>query len=197
MKFELLSGDRRHAEIKCWEPWFHEVGRARHAFRKAVGLDPMCNETASMGVLAAAASRVNMLAMTDYVCRKRGLHDGRSFRHGRADLWVYDPNRGTSWVFEAKQFRAPPGARQTTFEKHLRRACHEAARVPEWEADRKFGILIVTGRDEVLKDTLSQAAAEQAERSFAACRFDGGELPAYAFIRAARRRRMLGAGARF
>lgn len=188
MSYELLKGKRSTIEIRCWEPWFREVGRMRRAFREAFDFDPMCNETASMGVMAAAASRARLLAMTDYVCRKRGVADGRKFRNGRADLWVGQPGL-RSWAFEAKQFSCAPGTRQTTLEGHLSRACHDAVHVPGSEADLKFGLLIATAREIGQADRLETIARAQAEMCFAACRFDGGELPVYAFIRRAHRLR--------
>lgn len=176
-------------ELQCWESWFREVGRMRRAFRSAMGFDPMCNETASVGVLASAASNAGLLAMTEYVCVKRSVADARRFRNGRADLWIYHPGRDVSWVFEAKQLRCAPAIRQVTLETHLRRACHDAAHVPEWEANHKFGILIATAPEVGDVEAIERTARAQAEMSFAACRFDGGELPVYAFIRRARKQR--------
>lgn len=182
MHHEVMAGDRRRFELKRWDAWFHEVGKARWAFAKAVGFDPMINETASMGVLASAASKARYLAVTEYVCRKRAAGNARQFRHGRADLWVYDRQNDLSWAFEGKQVHAAGAMAFETLRKKLDAACRDAADIPYWESKNRFGLLIVTVPEDGPSTTTKASLKALGKASFAAYRIDGCSPAAYVFI---------------
>lgn len=190
MHHEVMAGDGRRRELKRWASWFHEVGRARLAFAKAVGFDPMINETASMGVLASAASKAGLLAITEYVCRKRAVKNGRQFRHGRADLWVHDWKKDRSWAFEAKQVHGTGQMKFETLKRKLDAACRDAADIPHWEAKSRFGMLIVTVPAEGATSTTKEALETLATKCFAAFEVNGCAPAAYIFIARQKRPRV-------
>lgn len=185
LDFLWLNIDRRFTEAGSWEPWLKHVARTRKAFARFIDLDPMTNETASCGVLAAAASSSGLLAMTEYICIKKHKTDYRKRGHGRADLWVADPRRSISWAFEAKQLRCAPGTRTATIEAAMASACHDASRLTDVEADRFYGLLIVTlpaAADPDALHALCERLDDFGEASWIGCKFGGGAQPAYAFI---------------
>lgn len=139
-----LKADDRFIEAAIWPHWMEQVARTRDGFANFIDYDPMTNETASVGVLASAAARADLLSTTEFVCHKHQFDRRRRLVHGRADLWVGAPRGGISWAFEAKQIKSRQGSRSDTFEAALDMACLEASRLPEWEANRFFGLLIVT-----------------------------------------------------
>jgi hypothetical protein len=160
-----------------------------------MGFDPMINETASMGVLASAATKAGMLALTEYVCRKRSTSDGRRFRNGRADLWIYHAGADRSWGFEAKQIQCTPWMRLETLRAKLDEARRDAADIPHWEAKHRFGMLVVTLPPVDLSEATHKAIDTLVGRSFAAFRIDGGDVASLVVIDRARRPRKVAAKA--
>jgi hypothetical protein len=100
------------------------------------------NETASVGILVAAAFKAGLLALPEYVASKGVKGNRRKRRRGRCDLWVASTR--ISWAFEFKQMilAAPP--RLNTLEARLARAVDCASHVTAAEADLRVGCLIVS-----------------------------------------------------
>ncbi len=172
-----LAGDRRTLETRLWTDWFSGIPRLRDQFRQIRGDDDplLYNETASVGVLASAASRSGLLALAEYVAVKRGAGQGRPLRNGRCDLWVQDPASHRAWSFEFKQCYASGGVRRATLERRLRAACSDANAVHSFEADRCFGGLIISGEGDsgLGKDCVATVEALAADMTYA-CRIGGG-----------------------
>lgn len=155
----ILSGDGRTRKFQLLEKTLKEIPRVRKRFLASLyRFDPLwVNETASVGVLANAASTAGYLALTEYLLRKRDRSRGRPYRSGRCDLWIADPKREFCCAFEFKQYFAPPGIRQGTFEQKLTRAQNDAKRLPEGEGDHRLGGLILVPDE---PGTFSPAAIE-------------------------------------
>jgi hypothetical protein len=67
------------------------------------GDDPFAyNETASVSLLVAAATRIDALSLAEFSFTKKGIKDGRTRSNGRADFWMRMP-KGRAWSFEFKQ----------------------------------------------------------------------------------------------
>lgn len=185
---QLLSGDGRSREARLWTTWLRQLPRLRKQYFEAFEFDPLrSNETASVGLLATAAGRAGLLTMAEYVTWKRALSRGRPYRGGRCDLWVGDPRSGTSWAFEVKQHFCSKRCRPSTLAKHLDRACKDARQVDSLEADRRFGVLIVSG---CADDSLPEATVTVINNLAAACtyswRVDGGSAPVWLLFREVR-----------
>jgi len=180
-----IKGDARRSEASSWANWLGKVPHIRRQFAKAIDDDPLLyNETASVGVLASAASRAGMLALAEYSAVKRGDGRGRPHRHGRCDLWLCDTAIDVSWAFEFKQIFCAPDPRRGTIAAALERACADARRVHPLEADRCFGALLVSAYEGL---SLSSSAVERieavAEDATFACKLGGGQLPVYLILR--------------
>jgi hypothetical protein len=190
--FEWLSNAHRGSkEAHSWEPWLKDVAKSRRAFADFIQhYDPMSNETASCGVLSAAASTAGLLSMTEFLCMKKNVHHYGKRVNGRADLWVADPGRKISWAFEAKQTRCVPGSRLETLRTAMALACHEASRMTNLDADRFFGLLIATlpptADSDQLKGLRERLVSFAAEADFA-CEVGGGRHPAFLFFRGPKR----------
>jgi hypothetical protein len=186
-KFEWMEADRRRVEFKSWEPWLKRVAKHRAAFADVIDDDPMhYNETASVGVLASAASSVGLLSIAEYVCIKRVANDRRRRKSGRADLWVYDAKFERSWAFEAKQYECRPGVKLKTLEAKLQKAADEADLIPHWEAEDAFGILILLAPTGPIPKPLMDKFDELAKVSSLAGRLTGCGRSIYIFFRKAR-----------
>jgi hypothetical protein len=185
--------DRKRMEVASWEPWLRNVAKTRRAFSEFItDYDPMSNETASCGVLSSAASAAGLLSMTEYLCLKKDPQHYSKRVNGRADLWVCDTGRRTSWAFEAKQVRCVAGTRLSTLENAMADACDEASRMPDLEADRRFGLVIATmppdAEPEAMFKLVYRLDAFAEEADFA-CRVEGGRHPTYLFFRFEHRKR--------
>jgi hypothetical protein len=185
-RVEWLSPERATPEFRLISRWFTYVLylRGRFSARVACGLDPLrSNETASVGLLAAAASCAGLLTLTDYVSFKRSLGADGSYRRGRCDLWVADPGEEVSLAFEFKQCFVRHGLRGETIAAQLGRACDDARRLDLLEAHRRFGglILSVNGSGSESK-RCSRRLAEAGERASYACRMTGGQGPVWLFL---------------
>ena len=145
---ELLRGDRRTHEYEAWTSWLTEAVRLAHEFSE-VEDDPFAyNETATVSLLTAAAAKADMLALAEYVSRKKRRDDRRSNIPGRCDLWLYD--NSTSWAFEFKQKFYQGGQHKVeTLSGWLDEACDDASRLSEFEATKRFGALVISCRDAV------------------------------------------------
>lgn len=183
-----LKADRRFLEAERWIPWLNAAARTRADFANFIEYDPMSNETASMGVLASAATRAGLLATTEFVCQKHQPDHRRKLRNGRLDLWVGDPKIKRSWAFEAKQIRCRNGTREGTLKQALSAACHDAWHLPSHEGDRFFGILVATLPEEGdglrVRDTLR----EFRHHAEFAWEVGGGSQPAFVFIKSAEKK---------
>ena len=184
--------DRKRREYISWEPWLKTVAKTRRPFNEFIpDFDAMSNETASCGVLSAAATTAGLLSMTEYLCLKKDpSHYGKRV-NGRADLWVCDTTRKTSWAMEAKQVRCAPRTRLTTLQDAMEDACDEASRMPALEADRFFGLVIATLPGGVNPEELAKVMGRLdafAEETEFACRVEGGRHPTYLFFRTQRRK---------
>ncbi len=101
------------AEAKIWQPWMEaaaSVARKLMEFNEvdnedgeSVQYDPFgYNEAASVSLLVAAAERIGMVSLAEYVTRKSHKDKRRKDRNGRTDLWLCDAN-DKHWEFEFKQ----------------------------------------------------------------------------------------------
>jgi hypothetical protein len=181
-----IAGDRRTQEFRLLSRWFQQLLRLRERFGECVfaGYDPLAlNETASVGLFAAAASRSGLLALTDYASFKRTWTREARYRRGRCDLWVADPRRDLSWAFEFKQGWFSSRTRLATIETLLDRACCDARSVDMLEAHRRYGALIVTV-DEREGDCAEQEErlAQLADRASYCCRLSGSAAPVWIFL---------------
>jgi hypothetical protein len=180
-----LAGDKRTLESRLWTDWFSAIPQLRDQFSQIRENDDpfLYNETASVGMLASAASRSGLLALAEYVAIKRGTGRGRPLRNGRCDLWVQDPTSHRAWSFEFKQCYATGGVRRATLERKLRAACSDASAVHSFEADRYFGGLMILGDDENALGGNCVATVETlaAEMTYA-CRISGGTTPVWVLL---------------
>ena len=183
-----IKGDDRRHEATSWAKWLGKVPHIRREFAKAISDDPLLyNETASVGVLATAASRAGMLALAEYSAVKRGDGRGRPHRPGRCDLWIADMSIDRSWAFEFKQLFCAPTPRRGTIAAALDRACADARKVHPLEADYCFGALLISaceGRT-LTDEAVERIEAVASEASFA-CKLGGGKLPVYLILREVR-----------
>ncbi len=176
-----IQADGRRREARIWQEWFRLVPVIREEFLSVIDDDPLFyNETASVGVLASAASRVGLLALAEYSATKRGTGRGRPHRHGRCDLWVCEVSGKTSWSFELKQLFCAGSARRGTIATAFERACRDARAVHPLEADYCFGALLVSARAgcELGEATVECINALAKEATFSWC-FDGGSGPVW------------------
>lgn len=181
---DWIKCDGRRSEAEIWTKWLAKVPQIRSAFSKMIDDDPLLyNETASVGVLASAATRAGMLGLAEYSAVKRGSGRGRPHAYGRCDLWLGDPDANMSWAFEFKQLFCPASARGTSIAAALERACEDVRKVHPLEADRLFGGLLVSAREnECLSERIVQnIEAVAAEASFA-CVLGGGKVPIYLIL---------------
>ncbi len=183
---DWIAGRRETQEFRLLSRWFQQLLRLRERFGECVfaGYDPLAlNETASVGLFAAAASRSGLLALTDYASFKRSWTPEARYRRGRCDLWVADPRRDLSWAFEFKQGWFSAGTRLATIESLLDRACGDARNVDMLEAHRRYGALIVTveGREPDCPQQ-DERLAQLAERASYCCRLSGSVAPAWIFL---------------
>jgi hypothetical protein len=182
---QWIKCDARRSEAEIWGKWLDRVPQIRRAFAKMIDDDPLLyNETASVGVLASAATRADLLALAEYSAVKRGNGRGRPHGYGRCDLWLADPAANMSWAFEFKQLFCPANARGQTVAAALQRACDDMKKVHPLEADRLFGALLVSARENhVLSDKTVQAIEEVAADASFACALGGGKVPVYLILR--------------
>lgn len=186
--FEWLNGHKGRVERRAWEPWLQTVGEMREAFAKAMEDDPVLyNETATMGLLSAAANRCGLLSMAEYACWKRG-QDRRKRTWGRADLWVYDPSRGVSWSFEAKQIACVNGVRRSTLDARMATACDDADKITMWESKQAYGLLVVVAPEGECSVPMQQMMKALADDCDLACRLGGGDQRVFLFFRVAQAR---------
>ncbi|WP_448140402.1 hypothetical protein [Sphingopyxis fribergensis] len=183
MKWIKNNGRRRETDI--WGRWLGHVPSIRRAFAKMIDDDPLLyNETASVGVLASAASRARLLALPEYIAVKRGNGRGRPHKNGRCDLWLGDPVSHKSWAFEFKQIFCPANPRTGTIAAALDRAMDDIHKVHPLEADRRFGGLFVSGYEHcVLSDGAIERIEALAKSACFACRFEGGAQPVYLILK--------------
>ena len=165
--------------------WFRQVGQIRQRFARCMStdFDPLgSNETASVGFLAAAASRSGLLTLTDYVSIKRGWEARIPYRLGRCDLWVADPRRQISWAFEFKQGLIGRGARVAKLGKLLDQACSDATRLDRLEADNRFGALVIGFYNGTQSENYEDDLREISARTSYCCRIGGGAAPVWIYL---------------
>lgn len=172
-------------EFRLLSRWFQQVCRIRERFATCMSadFDPLdSNETASVGFLAAAASRSGLLTLTDYVSIKRGWETRTPYRTGRCDLWVADPGRQLSWAFEFKQGHFGRGMRLAKISKLLDQACFDARRVDRLEADHRYGALIVGSDRRSHTDELESGMRKISAQATYCCKISGGAHPVWIFL---------------
>jgi hypothetical protein len=185
---EWLQAEPNPAEFGLLCRWFGQVLALRERFLSDVcaSFDPLrSNETASVGLLGAAACRSGLLSLTDYVSYKRGHVGGSRYRHGRCDLWIADPARDLSLAFEFKQTFYGAATRTATIRRQLDRACYDARQIDVLEAHRRFGALLTTiDRLDLAAPIAEARLAALAPHTSYACRLGGGTAPVWLFLQA-------------
>jgi hypothetical protein len=181
---DWIRCDQRRRESHLWRNWLRLVPVIREEFLSVIDDDPLFyNETASVGVLASAASRAGLLALAEYSATKRGTGRGRPHRHGRCDLWVCEVSGKTSWSFEMKQLFCASNVRDATIEAALESARRDAKAVHPLEATHRFGGLLLSAR---AGGALNVEATERiitfAKRATFAWCFEGGSGPVWLIL---------------
>jgi hypothetical protein len=184
-RVDWIAGADQSDEFRLLSRWFKQVCVTRERFVSCMpaDFDPLAsNETASVGFLAAAASRTGLLTLTDYVSIKRGWEARTPYRLGRCDLWVADPRRQHSWAFEFKQGLVRRGTRLAKVSKLLDQACSDARRIDRLEADHRYGALVLAFENNVHSEDLSEGLRELSARSSYCCRLCGGAAPVWIYL---------------
>lgn len=107
-RVELVTGDARTTEYNVWSGWMQKAALLVDRHQNLWGDDdPFAyNETASVALLAAAASLAGHVTLAEYCTqklepKKDKAKARRRKRHGRGDLWLHTESR--HWAFEFKQ----------------------------------------------------------------------------------------------
>lgn len=153
MVVECLRADGRRREAQRWPRWLEHVAEIQDSFLDWMeGLDPLrFNETASVAVLANAATLAGYLTLTEYAELKRDLGRGKPFRAGRCDLWIADPHptRPFCWGMEVKKHFGAKGTLQPTVNSKLAKSLEDAKRLQRSESDQRVGCLLLSPREDV------------------------------------------------
>lgn len=191
MPLHSLRGDGRTGEMRFLRRWLEAAHSLRDAmFEGGDGFDPLrYNETATVGLLVAAAGRAGLFALPEFTESHRKLPEGR-VRAGRCDLWIADEDWSINWLIEFKLFWYPPGAR-----KGLVRCLNKAVKCvferDSGEAGRRFGCAVYHPSDDWLDQTDEQRAQWKAPERIEALaahadygfRLDGEAPPAYILLK--------------
>jgi hypothetical protein len=167
---EFLHGKRTTREYKAWQPWMDEAAQLTARFALEWEDDPFAyNETASVSALCSAAISAGHLALAEFMQLKRAKLDGRSYAHGRWDLWLATKNY--QWGIEFKQIRTRfPHYRLKTA---LNDAVDCAKKINKNDTDRRVGCLIATlPEDKNKKDKARSNLERFAEECAYAWRID-------------------------
>jgi hypothetical protein len=160
-------------EAALWARWLNEAEEISAQFRTWED-DPFgYNETASVGILAAAAFRAGLVALPEYVARKASKEDRRKRVDGRCDLWLATAR--SDWAFEFKSMAIGVPPRAATLNARLQEAVDCAKHVTATEAAKRVGCLIVStypSRGTKAGSTLRQRRIRCAYRF---CRYDRSE----------------------
>ena len=108
-KVSFVSGKTNTIEFEMWSAWLRQAGRLVDRYIGYVDEDdPFAyNETASVALLASAASLAGYSALAEYVTKKLDVDKAdpakvaKRNRNGRGDLWLQTDKR--NWAFEFKQ----------------------------------------------------------------------------------------------
>jgi len=144
----LFSGPKAHKivgkgflhEGGVWGRWMTSVAELVHEFGH-LNDDPFAyNETATVSLLIGAATRIDLLALAEFVSTKKLK---RVPITGRCDLWLCSDRR--SWAFEVKQKKYRGGFhRPKTVLGWLNEACEDARKLTHHEAEKRFGLLVIS-----------------------------------------------------
>lgn len=130
------------SEVDHWGRWLQAAEEISSKF-DAWEDDPFgYNEQASVGILAAAAFRADLVALPEYVARKASKEDRRKRANGRCDLWLAAPR--SDWAFEFKNMMIGLAPRAATLRTRLQQAVDCAKQVTATEAAKRVGCLIVS-----------------------------------------------------
>lgn len=161
-----LKADRRTKAFKLFDQWLPSVPSQRNKFLE---FDPdedpfLYNETASVGLLAGAASQAGLIALNEYFAYKRRPGRGRPKFIGRCDLWIAQPREHMSVAFEFKQKWSDATIGPIVLGNSLFQACEAASELDPREADHKIGALIISAirphtRDEILEPSVRSLLA--------------------------------------
>jgi hypothetical protein len=163
-KLDLLVGDKRTTEFLAWDPWLSAAARLVGRFDDELDDDPLAyNETASVSLLASAATQVGYLGLAEFSVTKGSKADRRKSAKGRCDLWIASDTR--TWGFEFKQ-RAPQKITDAIWLKAMDEAKACARCLRQSEADERVAGLIVSLYWHEQDDL---ARARSAMRELAAC----------------------------
>lgn len=138
-----LKGAKNTDEIRLWPKWLRAASRLASDWC-VLKDDPFAyNEAATVSLLTAAAVKVEMLALAEFVVTKRAKLDRRKNVRGRCDLWIC--SKEVSWAFECKQkFYDGAAHKADTIVGWLDHAHNDAKHVAHRESDKRFGLLIIS-----------------------------------------------------
>lgn len=179
-KVDMIKGPLWTHEARAWNRWLKEAAQLAHQFGNLED-DPFSyNETATVSLLTAAAARVDMLALAEFVSTKQFR---RMPVNGRCDLWICSERR--SWAFEVKQFRYLGGYhRLSTIRGWLASACWDARKLAHHEAEKRFAILIIPlfWAEEIDEEFIKNVEAVAAKTDYAWRLSPGSEHTGETFV---------------
>lgn len=125
-----------------------------HLYDEGSGFDPFrYNETATVGLLVAAAGRAGLYALPEFTEDNRKLPDGR-LRAGRCDLWIASEDWEIDWLIEFKLGWYGPRAR-ANLTKPMNAAIRCAlARDPQ-EANERWACVVYVPRKRLAGEMLA------------------------------------------
>lgn len=138
-----LSGDARTREYAAWTRWLQTAAALTGRFATELADDPFAyNETASVSLLASAATMAGYLSLAEFGVTKGHRSDRRISADGRCDLWV--ATESTSWGFEFKQIRPERLTGLRALQSAMAEAVECAKCLRSDEADKRVAGLIVS-----------------------------------------------------
>ena len=145
MQLFWFKGDRRRSTTRdiqdllvSWDGVLRDLEGAMAPW----GLPYDCGERPSLGILAAAATRIGFVPFEEYSADKGR---GKSRRSGRADLWLATTSGARAYDFEAKHIDRSFGSKRlvTTIERHLDIAAKDAS-VLTYKSDCTIGVVFIS-----------------------------------------------------
>ncbi|WP_293864484.1 hypothetical protein [uncultured Alsobacter sp.] len=141
-RLAFLHGDRRTSEFLDWQPWLEKAARLVGKFDRELYDDPFSyNETASVSLLASAATQAGYLALAEFIVWKGHKADRRMNAAGRCDLWIYAERK--TYALEFKQ-SVPLAVTEARWTASMNAARQAAKYLRADEADERVAALVVS-----------------------------------------------------